>query len=46
MLSEVTTEEAQHDLETLRSLFRKYHVCFAENLEETIERAVNNEVHL
>ena len=39
MLSEVTAEEAQQDLETLRSLFKKYQVCFAGNLEETIEKA-------
>ena len=46
MLSEVTAEEAQQDLETLRSLFKKYHVCIAGNLEETIEKAASNEVHL
>ena len=46
MLFEVTTEEAQQDLEILRGLFKKYHVCLAGNLEEAIEKAANNEVHL
>ena len=46
MLSEVTPLEAQQDLETLRSLFKKYHLCLAGNLEEAIEKAANNEVHL
>lgn len=36
--------EAQQDLETLRSLFKKYHVCFAGNLEETIEKAAKKEM--
>ena len=44
MLSEVTSEEAQQDLETLRGLFKKYHVCFAGNLEETIEKAAKKEM--
>ena len=44
MLSEVTAEEAQQDLETLRSLFKKYHVCLAGNLEETIEKATKKEM--
>ena len=36
--------EAQQDLETLRSLFKKYHVYLAGNLEETIEKATKKEM--
>ena len=36
--------EAQQDLETLRSLFKKYHVCLAGNLEEAIEKATKKEM--
>ena len=44
MLSEVTPLEAQHDLKTLRSLFKKYHVYLAGNLEEAIEKATKKEM--
>lgn len=44
MLSEITSEEARQDLKTLRSLFLKYNVCIAGNLEETIEKAAKKEI--
>lgn len=44
MLSEVTIEEAQQDLEILRKLFKKYQVCIAGNLEEIIEKAAKKEI--
>ena len=36
--------EAQQDLEILHSLFKKYQVCIAEHLEETIEKAAKKEI--
>lgn len=36
--------ESQQDLKTLRSLFKKYQVCIAGNLEETIEKAAKKEM--